>query len=198
MLNLVPEQRIVLNPCRWDTYEALLSQQADRSAPRFTYSEGMLEIMSPSPEHEEFAYAVETIVQAACEQFEVPFRPLRSTTQRRPDLHKGAEPDASFMFGDVSRDPNEHPPDLMIEVEISRSALDKLSIFAQLGVPEVWRCSAGGVQIYRLDGASYRSVESSGFLPLESAWIQRQLATQRSQDWLAWLRSLRQALASLT
>jgi len=197
VLNLVPEQRIVLNPCLWDTYEALLMQQADRSAPRFTYSEGMLEIMSPSPEHEEFAYAVETIVQAACEQFQIPFRPLRSTTQRRADLQKGAEPDASFLFGDVSRDPNEHPPDLIIEVEISRSALDKLTIFAQLGVPEVWRCSLEGVRLYRLSGGTYARVDKSGFLALDASWIERLLATKRSQDWLPWIRGLRQELSGL-
>lgn len=153
--------------------------------------------MSPSAEHEEFAYTLESIVQAACEHFGVPFRPLRSTTQRRPDLQKGAEPDASFLFGDVSRDPNEHPPDLVIEVEISRSALDKLPIFAELGVREVWRCSLANVQLYRLDGGAYIRVEKSGFLPLKSAWIERQLASKRSQDWLAWLRDLRQELSSL-
>ena len=36
---------------------------------------------------------------------------------------------------DLAVDP---PPDLAIEVDISRSSLNKLSIYADIGVPEVW------------------------------------------------------------
>lgn len=153
--------------------------------------------MSPSAEHEELAHVLETIVQSACERFEVPFRPLRSTTQRRSDLQKGAEPDASFMFGEIARNPNEHAPDLAIEVEISRSALDKLSIFAHMGVSEVWRCTQAGLQLYRLEGGDYHPVDRSAFLPLTRDFLEEQLASKRSLDWLAWLRTLRSALDSL-
>ena len=59
---------------------------------------------------------------------------------------RGLEPDECFylehelqMRGkrdfDLSVDP---PPDLAIEVDISRSSLNKLSIYADLGVPELW------------------------------------------------------------
>lgn len=197
VLDTTWEQRVVLNPCRWETYEALLREHEDRSSPRFTFSEGMLEIMSPSAEHEELAHALETIVQAACERFEVPFRPLRSTTQRRSDLQKGAEPDASFMFEEIGRDPNVHAPDLAIEVEISRSALDKLAIFSELGVSEVWRCSPTGVQLYRLQAGRYHPADRSAFLPLTRDWLDERLVAKRSLDWLAWLRALRTELASL-
>ena len=39
------------------------------------------------------------------------------------------------------------PPDLVIEVDITRSSLDKLSIYAALRVPEVWRYTDGEVEI---------------------------------------------------
>ena len=31
------------------------------------------------------------------------------------------------------------PPDLVVEVEMTRSAIDKLRLFASMGIPEVWR-----------------------------------------------------------
>jgi Uma2 family endonuclease len=31
------------------------------------------------------------------------------------------------------------PPDLAIEVDVSRSSIDKLAICAAIGIPEVWR-----------------------------------------------------------
>ena len=34
------EQRMVLHNVRWETYERLLAEQADSSAPRFTYDRG--------------------------------------------------------------------------------------------------------------------------------------------------------------
>ncbi|MBA3471901.1 MAG: hypothetical protein H0T57_01510, partial [Rubrobacter sp.] len=39
----------------WETYERLLEEDPDRSAPRFFYERGVLEIVSPSFEHEQIA-----------------------------------------------------------------------------------------------------------------------------------------------
>jgi Uma2 family endonuclease len=115
------EQRVVLSPCTWETYERILGEQADRSSPRFTYTEGSLEIMSPSLEHEELNEAVRTIIEVACEELDIDLRPVGSTTQRSSKLKQGAEPDCSFYFGDLTRDPEQVPPDLMVEVEITPS-----------------------------------------------------------------------------
>jgi Uma2 family endonuclease len=72
---------------------------------------------------------------------------LRSTTYRREDLERGLEPDDCFYLAslprllghrgvDLAHDP---PPDLAIEVDVTHSSLDRLGIYAALGVPEVWR-----------------------------------------------------------
>jgi Uma2 family endonuclease len=50
----LPEQRVILRHVSWETYENLLSDHVDASAPRFTFDRGQLEIMSPSSEHEEY------------------------------------------------------------------------------------------------------------------------------------------------
>src|SRR5262249_55888907 len=61
---------------------------------------------------------------------------------------------ASEMTGpdreiDLSRDP---PPDLVIEIDISSSSLDREGIYAALGVPELWRFDGESLQALRLGG----------------------------------------------
>lgn len=57
----VQERRMVLYNVGWDTYERLLRDHANASAPRFTYDRGTLEIMSPLPEHERFNRAIQLL-----------------------------------------------------------------------------------------------------------------------------------------
>lgn len=196
MLEVRREQRVVLNPCSWQTYERLVSEHRDRTSPRFTYSEGVLEIMSPSPEHEELNEAIKQIVYLACEELDIEVRPLGSTTQRRERLQQGVEPDSSFYFGDVERDPLMEPPDLVVEVEISRSALDKLPIFAALGIPEVWCCDSQGLKILRLSESGYRSTPGSLFLPLSAQDLSEQLKRRTQGKRNDWLRGLRRWVRS--
>jgi Uma2 family endonuclease len=68
---------------------------------------------------------------------------------------------------DLSVDP---PPDLAIEVEISRSMLNRMGIYASLGVPEIWWFDGTTLSIHTLNRrGEYEQVERSGqfpFLPL--------------------------------
>ena len=61
----VPEQRVVLENVRWETYEHILSDHLDASVPRFTFDRGRLEIMRPSSEHEEYKQALTMLVEYA-------------------------------------------------------------------------------------------------------------------------------------
>ena len=92
------EQRVVLHNVRWETYERLLAEQADSSAPRFTYDRGELEIMSPSPEHERVNRRLAQLVLALTEEMGVEAEDLGSTTFRRKDLERGFEPDSCFYI----------------------------------------------------------------------------------------------------
>src|SRR5690349_10860660 len=141
------EERFVLRNVSWKTYEHLLADFAESRSPRLAYDRGTLEIMSPLPEHEELSHDLAMLVEIAAEARDLHIRGLGSTTFKRKDLKQGFEPDACFyiqnaekMRGrarvDLAIDP---PPDLVIEIEHSRSSINKLSIYAQIGVPEVWR-----------------------------------------------------------
>jgi hypothetical protein len=86
-------------------------------------------------------------------------------------------------------------------MEMSRSALDKLPLFASMGIPEVWRCDGQRVTILILEQDRYReSATSLAFPVLSSDILARFLAESRtalSPDWFQavsdWARSQRQA-----
>lgn len=57
------------------------------------------------------------------------------------------------------------PPDLVVAIDIIRPSLNKLPIYAAVGVPEVWRYDGKTLTIYTLEGESYRVQEESMSLP---------------------------------
>lgn len=195
-----PEQRIILSGVSWATYEQILTDFLDRSRPHFAYDRGVLEIVSPSPPHEKDNFALAQLVSTVAEELEIDFLPVGSTTYRRKALRQGFEADSSFYILnerfvldlaeiDPTTDP---PPDLVIEVDVSRSSLDKLAIYAGFGVPEVWRCEADRVSILAFEDGAYRPVPTSRVLPpLTDDVLTRFLLRSREQRRLAWIREVR-------
>lgn len=146
--------------------------------------------MSPSPAHERASEFVRLMIFTAAEELGLEAFGLGSSTQRSADLERGVEPDSSFSFSG-----SEHP-DLVVEIEVSRSSLDKLPIFAALGIAEVWRYDLDRLTIYRLEGSEYRTVERSSYLPLTASEITEQLSKTGDRSHVAWLRELRSWLKS--
>src|SRR2546423_8701012 len=99
-----PEQTVVLRNVSWQTYERLLSDNQDSSAPRFTYDRGTLEIMSPLAEHEEINRALASLVENVAVEWRMSFRNLGSTTFKREDLVRRFEPDSCFYLQNTARD----------------------------------------------------------------------------------------------
>jgi Uma2 family endonuclease len=173
------ETRVVLHNISWKTYERLLEDLADCSAPRLTYDRGELEIMSPTAKHEDVNETVKLLVNGVAEEIGLVLRGLGSTTFAREDIERGFEPDSCFYIQheslirgkariDLAADP---PPDLVFEVDITSSSIDKQSIFAQVGVPEVWRYDGEKMDILILRGKAYQKSEASTVIPLISAEV---------------------------
>jgi Uma2 family endonuclease len=130
---------------------------------------------------------------------------LGSATFRREDLDRGFEPDSCFYIQNASRvagkkkldltiDP---PPDLVVEVELTSSIVDKLDIYANLGVPEVWRCSGNAVRILRFVSGRYEESPSSLAFPFLTAEKLSELLSQgRNVRRSQWIRTLRRWLDS--
>lgn len=107
------------------------------------------------------------------EEFGIEAEDFGWTTFCREDLERGFEPDSCLHVQNEERirgkdriDLGVDPaPDLVIEIDIASPSLDKLSIYARLGVSEVWRYESGKVVILRLKGADYVEVAESMVLP---------------------------------
>lgn len=196
----VQERRMVLYNVGWDTYERLLRDHANVSAPRFTYDRGVLEIMSPLPERERLNRAIQLLLPVVAEETGAALYSLGSTTFNRDDLQRGFEPDSCFYLQNVSRardkdridlyvDP---PPDLVVEIDITHPSLDELSIYAQIGVPEVWRYDGERLEILILGGERYAESEHSRALPsVSAAALRALLPASKGLDDIAWIRRVR-------
>ena len=195
-----PEQRVLLHNVRWDTYERLLMDLHDSCAPRLTYDRGTLEIMSPSSEHERYNRIIAQIVEELAVELNMDFDNLGSTTFRREDLDRGFEPDSCFYFQnvqgvrhkkriDLTIDP---PPDLVIEIDITKSSLDKFAIFREVSVPELWRFDGERLSIYVLKASIYHEHEISIVFPsVRATDLTRLIDDSKSMDRPEWGRKLR-------
>ena len=194
------ERLVVLHGVSWETYERLLAEHNEASGTRFTYSEGELEIMVLSARHEQPNRILAQLVEVLAEEFGLDLCPLGSTTFKREALLKGFEPDSAFYIArattlqnteiDAAVDP---PPDLAIEVDVTRESLDRFPIFAAFGVPEVWRYDGSRVTIFRLEGGRYVETESSPAFPaLTGNLITKFLEESRTLRSTEWLRRVRE------
>jgi Uma2 family endonuclease len=201
-----PGTWIVIPDVDWDIYEATLALWGDRPSLRFTYDGESLEVMSPSPEHDEWAEILKLTVVHAASALRVPCRSLGTATWRKKAARRGLEADAAFYLAncprvrgkrtlDLNVDP---PPDLAVEIEVSRTTTEKrMGIYASLGVPEVWRFNGERLTSWQLGpGGAYAEAAVSPSLPqlgLDEAvhWMNQAVAGDLS-EWLvefqAWVR----------
>jgi Uma2 family endonuclease len=164
---------IVLGGIRWQTYQALLADLGGHHI-YLTYDRGSLEIRTHHFRHECYAGALGQLVKALAAAANVAIVGAGSTTLQRQDLERGLEPDRSFYIRnvdavlrkktiDLSIDP---PPDLAIEIDTTRSRLNRLRIYAALGVPEVWRFDGEQFQVLlRRDETGYDPSAASATFP---------------------------------
>jgi Uma2 family endonuclease len=196
-----PEERMLLHEVTWETYEQLLANYADNSGPRFTYDRGVLEIMSPSSEHEECNDVIKLLVYILSEEWDINARGFGSTTFRREDVNRGVEPDSCFYIQSVDQitgvtklDLDIHPPpDLAVEIDITNPSIDKLPIYAAFGVREIWHYDGQQVIILRLEDDGYVASEMSVAYPrLSRKKIGFFISASKSEPRPAWQRSVRE------
>jgi Uma2 family endonuclease len=196
-------ESFVLEGVSFELYERLVQELEGRHV-LVTFDGGRLEFMSPSPEHEWWKITIGRLIEALALERAVAVEGLGSTTFKRADLAKGLEPDECYYLrgarelrrkreADLRRDP---PPDLVVEVDITHRAIDRETIYAALGVREVWRFDGRVLSFLVLqpEGAYGRSDASAAFPGLCAVDVERflRLAEERDQgaavlafrDWL--------------
>lgn len=193
------EERIMLSGVSWGFYAACLKEFQD-GGPRLTFDQGVLEIMTPSEAHERFKRLIGRMIEAMTEELGIPIRSLGSTTARRRTKQRGFEPDESYYVASEPRvrgrktlNPAANPPDLVLEIDITSSSLDKLEVFAAFKVPEVWRYNGRELRVYALtpEGQYAQSLQSPSFPFLPLAEFERFLARRDESDETTWIRAFR-------
>jgi Uma2 family endonuclease len=196
---------ILLKNISWKTYESLLNELGEHGGIRLTYDRGNLEIMTPSAPHEGSKKILGRFVESVSEELNIEIRSLGSLTCRREDLARGLEPDQCYYIQnenvvwdkeqiDLNQDP---PPDLVVEIDVTSSSIDRLSLYASLGVPEVWRYDGNRLIIYQLEAQEYVERDVSPTFPfLSQVEMLRFLELRRTTKENALLRLFREWVRS--
>lgn len=190
------QQCVLLEGISWETFERLLDELGDNRAARLAYDRGKLEIMSPLSPHEDIKELLSDIANCLTKAMRVDFAKMGSTTFKREELGQGFEPDQCFYIQryaairgkkdplDLTEDP---APDLVIEVDLTHRSLNKLPIYAALGVYEVWRYAQGEMLMYHCEAREAQAATTSRlFLGLHVRDIQTFLdlrGTMIKPDW---------------
>jgi Uma2 family endonuclease len=194
------EQRVLLRNISWQLYESLLQEIGDEGQARLSYLQGDLEFMTPLPQYETFNRQIDRAITTIAEELNQEYNLFGSMTVKRPKMAAGAEPDSCYYIANESAvrgkikldfeiDP---PPDLVLEIDITSSSLDRMSIYAKLGVGELWRYDGTTMVFHHLQAGEYVEVARSPTFPMLSpARILEFIADCQTQGILAAVKTLR-------
>ena len=175
----------------WEEYEELLNVVGDASGLRISYDSGRLQIMTLSQRHERYSTLIGRIVGQLSLLLRIKVLFYGSVTIKKQRKQKGVEPDACFyvqnatLVGtkdeiDFNVDP---PPDVVVKVDLHHESLSKFPIYADLGVPEIWRYDGKALTMHHLRDGEYVASEASLSLPvLTSGVLTEFLARSPKQD----------------
>lgn len=175
------EKRIVLPGVSWQQFETLLDELgADRTA-HLTYDRGKLEMITPLEEHDRCSRLIESLILVVADELDVPIYSIGSVLLKRSDLECVVQPDAAYYLTekvrlssraelDLKQAP---PPDIAVDIAITKSSLNTFGIYAALGLPEVWKywttigdnVLKGNLLIYQLQNGGYVECSTSPTFP---------------------------------
>jgi Uma2 family endonuclease len=171
----------------WDDYEHLLTQmESYHPGHRLSYDCGRLIIVSPSAEHELYKEFAHILIFILSEEGGLTIQTAGATTFKDKLLKKGLEPDTCVYVQNALRvigkrrlkigvDP---PPDVAVEIDMSSDSIDKLPIYASMGVPEIWRYDGKVAHFYKLAGENYEVIRESIAFPGFNAQVFAQYLEQ--------------------
>jgi Uma2 family endonuclease len=169
----IGEKRVTLRNLDWQAYQQLRSLLEERTHARLTYDRGTLEITMPLEDHEFATRLIELFIRILVAEMGMKLKTMGSTTLSREDLDRSAEPDDAYYIQnqplvagrnvDLSMDP---PPDLIVEIDITNTDIDKNKLYASMGVPEFWRFNGEEWRVYQLQNGSYVERDRSPTFPI--------------------------------
>jgi Uma2 family endonuclease len=166
------EKRVVFHGLNWQRYQQILQALGEHRSARLTYDEGTLEITMPLEDHDYAVRLIELFIRVLVVEMGLKIKTMGSTTLDREDLDRGSEPDGGYYIKnqplvkgrnvDLSKDP---PPDLIVEVDITHSDINKFRLYAKMGIPEFWRYDGQVLRVYQLQEEEYFEADVSPTFP---------------------------------
>jgi Uma2 family endonuclease len=182
-IRIPSKQQFVMVGEPWSAYTHWLKLFDERCHVRITYDQGVLEVVTLTHQHEHRAAFLARLIGAWTEERGLEIKTGKSTAFRRRVLERGLEPDECFWIAneplvrdkeiiDLRQDP---PPDLVIEIEVTRSCVPRMPIYAALQMPEVWRITKGvlSFEVLQAGGTYTPALTSEALPPLKPANLQR-------------------------
>jgi Uma2 family endonuclease len=203
---LATDQRIVFGNVNWELYDRLSDEIGENQHVYLAFDGKDLEVMTKGREHEDFKEFLCRFVNALTFELKIRCRGAGETTWKRPEIMRGLEADLCYYFDDKkliadaqararrSKDIADYPnPDMTIEIDLSASQIDRPSIYAALGVYEIWYFDGESLRIEQLlEDGTYARAASSRSLPVRAEEVLRWLIQEDTNDELAWESRLRE------
>jgi Uma2 family endonuclease len=145
------EQRMLLPWVSWKDY-VLLRDVLDGPGVRMTYVEGVLELMSPSLEHELWKTNIARLVELYAHVKGIDLHGYGSTTFKHEMKARGAEPDECYLIGKKLAG----YPEIVLEVVYTAPLVDKVDIYRVFGVREVWVFRDGAFKVHAMNPTTGR------------------------------------------
>jgi Uma2 family endonuclease len=200
-----PETRVVIADVTWELYESFVESIAEGENLRVAFDGKDIELMTLGPFHESLGGIVAVFIATIATELGIEHQQVGSTTWKRKSVKRGVESDLCYYFDPAklatfaeafarrSNKVEDYPnPDLAIEIDISRSKIDRPGIYAALKLPELWRFHKEQFSIALLTpGGTYAPANRSRFLAVRPEDLTRWILEEQSPRGLAWQERLR-------
>lgn len=190
----------------WQEYiDALETREREGRRYRISYDRGRMEIMAKSFVHERLKKRSARLVETWSMERGLVLVSAGEWTLKNEEADRGLEADECYYVQHAAQAlanrelslENDPPPDLALEIEVSRSIIGRLDIYAALRVPEIWRIGEDYLIVCLLQGDDYIESEVSRAFPqLPLKELRRFLFEMPNlhenallQAWIQWIRA---------
>jgi Uma2 family endonuclease len=200
-VSLPVQEHVYLPGISYATYEALITEIEHRRRLRVTYNHGEMEIKSPTQDHERAKTLIGRMIEVLTEELGISIMSCGSTTFKDQLLDCGLEPDECYYVqheaevrGRTVKLGVDPPPDLVVEVDLTTSVIDRFPIYATLGFPEIWQYVDREIVIHVLQHErKYATAIESTALPMVAVKkLVEHLDRCHETDETTWIRGFRQ------
>lgn len=179
--NVITEKRILLKKVNWIKFTEILNELGRDRTVHLTYDRGRLEMMTPLELHDRTQRLLDSLLIVIADESDETLHSLGSILLTQPNEGLAIQPFAAYYLDyppkpittrelDISQIA---PPDLVIDVMLGDSSINRSAIFEAFQIPEVWCYRAqvtegavqGNLEILQYTSNGYISTQDSLAFP---------------------------------